>query len=72
MNTDVYRRFRKGFSDQQWEKLNSHIEFKEAMTADDLDKAGELAGRILIGETKSLKEAREMKKMHDTFGEFLD
>jgi hypothetical protein len=71
MNTEnEYPKFRKQFKDYQWERLNSNLEFKAAVAGDDFDKAMELAGRILIGETKSLSEARKMKDSYDVFGEF--
>jgi hypothetical protein len=67
---NIYPRFRKQFEDYEWEKLNSNFDFKAAVAADDFDKAMELAGRILIGETKSIRKAREMKMGYEIFGRF--
>jgi len=69
---NYYRRFRNQFKDSQWETLNSNLEFKALVAGDDFDKAMELAGRILIGETKSMSKARKMKKRHDAGVELMD
>lgn len=72
MSTEnIHARFRKQFDDREWEKLNSHIEFKEALAADDCDKAGLLADQILIGTAKSIPEAKEVKKLNDILKEFI-
>lgn len=71
MNAEnIHIRFRKQFDDKEWEKLNSHIEFKEALAVDDYDKAGLLADQILFGTAKSLPEAREVKKINEILKEF--
>ncbi len=67
-----HSRFRKQYTEKEWSRLDENLEFKEALAVDDLDKAGEVAARILIGETKSLPEARDLKKTHDTFKQFDD
>lgn len=61
-------KFRKQFDDDEWTQLSSNIEFQEALAADNLDKAGLIADRILIGETnkksdiKKLKEYQKLRK----------
>jgi hypothetical protein len=71
MSTD-HRKLRNQFNDLQRVKLIANLDFAAALAGEDSDKAMELAGRILIGEAGSLPESRKMKKMHDTFGDFLD
>jgi hypothetical protein len=66
--SNFWSRFRKQFDDEEWAKLNKNTEFKEAVVSDDKIKAAALADKILVGDAKSKKQAREMKKDHEKFG----
>jgi hypothetical protein len=62
---NFYARFKGQYEDFQWEKLNSDFGFKEALAEENYDKAGRLADRILIGETKKISAGRKIKKEYD-------
>jgi hypothetical protein len=62
---NLYARFKGQYENYQWEKLNSDLGFKEALAEENYDKAGRLADRILIGETKTISAGRKMKKDFD-------
>lgn len=66
-----HRRFRNQFDDDDWTQLSSNIEFREALAADNLDKAGLIADQILIGATKKKSDIKTLKKYQKLRKELL-
>jgi hypothetical protein len=59
MNTVTERvRFRRQFNDEQWAALTADIEFKHAWDADDIIRAGERVGDVLIGTQQKWRTAK--------------
>jgi hypothetical protein len=67
---NFWSRFRKQFSNEEWIKLNENSEFRKALDAKDDVKAGLLADQILIGDAKTKKQAKQIKKEHVVWSDY--
>jgi hypothetical protein len=63
MNTaDFWKRFRRQFSNEEWDKLNESERFKKALLESDEIKAGLIADEILIGKSQTKVYAKRLKE----------
>jgi hypothetical protein len=67
---NFWSRFRKQFTNEEWDKLNKNSLFRKALENKDEVKAGILADQILIGDAKTKSQARQMKKDCDSWADF--
>jgi hypothetical protein len=69
---DFWQRFRNQFNDNEWAKLIREAEFKQALLSLDEKGIQHIADKILVGNAKTVKEAREMRDYYERFGKHHD
>ena len=68
MIEDFWQRFRNQYSDEEWAKLNLYSNFRNALLSADAANIPSIADKILIGDAKTAKQARQMKSDYKRFG----
>ncbi len=59
MNDTERKKFKSQYDEEDWSQLIRNPEFQKAWDEGDRDKADIMAARILKGEARTIKEARE-------------
>jgi hypothetical protein len=62
---DEHHRFKKQFTAKEWIQLNKHSDFIEALALDNFALMGEIADKVIYGNTDSVEQAKKRKEQFE-------